>query len=264
MPSLQPPIRYAKYFGLWLNYCAKPSTTIVVLGMHRSGTSFITQALHQCGAAIGNNLLKTRKSNEAGHWESIDGIRINRQILYLSGGDWANPPASICANWRVHWKIRFFLGKLHARNSLTVWKDPRTVLTFPIWKPFLRNYFIVAIYRHPLSVAHSLQKRNGFSLEKGIDLWLDYNSKLLELSHDEPNIYWINFDGGFEYINKCVQDLVRILRMPKNHDIDKTYQPALRKSDTVAPMKSNVRSLYLNLLAKTQMKEPPDNMEEAV
>jgi hypothetical protein len=37
----------------------------------------------------------------------------------------------------------------------------------------------VGIFRHPLAVAESLRRRNGFSIQKGLGLWSAYNDRLL-------------------------------------------------------------------------------------
>ena len=56
-------------------------TAIVVLGMHRSGTSALTRTLSLLGAALPGNLLPSKPSNETGFWESTDILEFNDRVL---------------------------------------------------------------------------------------------------------------------------------------------------------------------------------------
>jgi hypothetical protein len=89
--------------------------------------------------------------------------------------------------------MRAFLTELSARPPAGC-KDPRTVLTFPIWKPHLRDYRIAACFRHPLAVARSLEVRNRMPLEAGLALWRAYNERLLAVTANEPDVDWFCFD----------------------------------------------------------------------
>src|SRR5438132_6905958 len=151
----------------WSLYQMTRPRTIVILGMHRSGTSSLARMVNLCGASLGGPVAGANDWNQTGHWESVEGLAINDLILHLSGGSWYNPPGHLYCDSLLRCKMKRFLGQLH-RDGTAIWKDPRTVLTFPLWKPLLRNYTPVAIFRHPMSVARSLQRRDGFSLEKGV------------------------------------------------------------------------------------------------
>jgi hypothetical protein len=49
---------------------AGPRVCLLVLGVHRSGTSAVTRVLSILGAALPRTLLGAGPSNESGHWES--------------------------------------------------------------------------------------------------------------------------------------------------------------------------------------------------
>ncbi len=53
----------------------------------------------------------------------------------------------------------------------------------------------VGIFRHPLAVASSLQRRNGFSIERGLELWHRYNVELLAALERDP-FPLVDFDAG--------------------------------------------------------------------
>ena len=45
---------------------------IIVLGMHRSGTSALTGVLNRVGVNLGDNLVAPEADNPAGYWENLD------------------------------------------------------------------------------------------------------------------------------------------------------------------------------------------------
>ena len=57
------------------------SKVLVIVGMHRSGTSVITQWLYRCGLFIGNNLVGPDTGNEQGHFEDADFLRLHQKFL---------------------------------------------------------------------------------------------------------------------------------------------------------------------------------------
>ena len=145
----------------------KPKT-LIILGMHRSGTSCITRIFNLCDVYLGKALMKEQLDNPEGFWENSLVFELNEKILKQSGGSWHNPPDKL--------KITFFdklsmLAILYSsRGRVLGIKDPRMLITWKVWEPLINEYCIVGIFRHPLSVAKSLEKRNGFSLDKSLDL----------------------------------------------------------------------------------------------
>src|SRR3712207_8107365 len=68
-----------------------PYTTLFrSAGMHRSGTSTVTQLLYRCGLYLGEQkeLRGARRDNQKGFWEHRKLARINEQILESFGGGW--------------------------------------------------------------------------------------------------------------------------------------------------------------------------------
>jgi hypothetical protein len=236
----------------WRRYNAISPLSIVVLGMHRSGTSCVTRMINSCGASVGVEVVPANFSNKLGHWEALEGLEINDLILDLSGGDWAHPPPALRTDAYLRSRMRSFIAKLH-HTGTAVWKDPRAVLTFPAWKPFLRNYRIVAVYRHPLSVAKSLQARDAFDLERGLQLWASYNERLLEICEKEQDVQWIDFDRGADHIAKVIGNVVGAAGLTCHADIARLYAPEMRNSDELTtPTDLRITSLYGRLNSKVQ------------
>jgi hypothetical protein len=214
----------------WSKYAVAKPLTIVVLGMHRSGTSCLSRIVNLSGAGLSVPVAGPNESNPAGHWEPLAGVAINDLILYINGGTWEDPPlCRHCPFW-MRIKMRRFLGSLHWGGT-AVWKDPRTVLTFPFWKPLLRNYHILVTFRHPLSVARSLQRRDGFPLDRGLRLWRQYNDRLVSISQSEERVHWVDFDAGPHQYRDQLQTFAAATGLQLTQEALASYDPALRTSD---------------------------------
>ena len=64
------------------------NNVILILGMHRSGTSVLTRAVNLLGAALPKSILGKNSSNLRGHWESEVMIVAHDDLLSDSGSDW--------------------------------------------------------------------------------------------------------------------------------------------------------------------------------
>ena len=154
--------------------------TFIVLGMHRSATSLSAQGLHRCGVHMGERLLGSHESNKYGHWEDIDFVYLNDQILKAAGGSWDNPPLELeilNAGLLMSQKIKDFVEHKQ-RDPFWGWKDPRTTLTIRCFMPYLTNPHFIACYRKPKEVAESLNKRDGIPIKKGIEICKTYNARM--------------------------------------------------------------------------------------
>lgn len=157
---------------------------ILIVGMHRSGTSALTRVLNLLGADLGPDLLGAFPSNEKGHWESLRIIRAHEDILESLDSCW-DDIGSMPDGWvegiidSVHVQTILSYIRQNFPNS-TTWavKDPRLGRLLPLWKKILDHLdcepFYVNIIRHPHEVALSLQKRDDIPFEKGGLLWVSH------------------------------------------------------------------------------------------
>ena len=65
----------------------------------------------------------------------------------------------------------------------------------------------VGIYRHPLAVAKSLKHRNEMPIEQGLQLWAEYNRRLLALSDRLP-FPILSFDLSAYDLEQQLRDVV--------------------------------------------------------
>ncbi len=150
----------------------------IILGMHRSGTSALAGTLLEAGVHLGRVLDQSIKRNPKGLQEPPAILYMQEDLLKANGGSWNTPPDSV--EWfPMHKAVRDLF--IESREGVARWgfKDPRTLLTLEGWLDVLPDAQLVGIVRHPLAVARSLESRNGFEIEKGLQIWLAYNSRLL-------------------------------------------------------------------------------------
>lgn len=214
----------------WTAYLRSKPTTIVVLGMHRSGTSCIARMFNLCGASVGPEVLAADDANKAGYWEPLEGVVVNEALLRLSGGGWDNPPERLISDFRFGWKMRGFLGRLHRRGP-AVFKDPRTVITYALWEPLIQRPVVVVVFRNPQSVAQSHARRDGFTLARGLDLWTYYNTQIVRRFGDSETTFWIDFDGGVEHVVERVASVARVAGLQVSEQLMNSYSAELRTSD---------------------------------
>ena len=158
----------------------RPVTGIVVLGMHRSGTSAVTRVINLLGADLGpEEDLLTDYDNPSGHWESKTLTACNDAILAAFGRSWDFPPW-LGSGWEHSPRASALLPQLRdAFSSLGVsgtwaWKDPRTCLTLPLWRRVLGDLCAVLVLRDPSAVVDSIRRRDGIPVLYGTALWHHY------------------------------------------------------------------------------------------
>ena len=154
----------------------RPVPPVIVIGMHRSGTSMITRMLERLGLFIG---LEKDENDEALLFQ-----RLNDWLLRQSGGAWDNPApiryllenseiralaagylrgalASPAAAGYLGWRRYLRQRDIASLREPWGWKDPRTTFTLPLWLDVFPDARIVHIRRHGVDVAQSLSRRNG-------------------------------------------------------------------------------------------------------
>lgn len=157
---------------------------VFIVGMHRSGTSLVSELLESAGYHFGDNLIGKAADNPRGFWEDKELIAINDRLL---GGEnqWQaiyprKPDAQAQGLAKIH--AGLWLNKLAGTlpDNRLAFKDPRLCRTLDFWLDVLpQGAKAIFVWRHPMAVAKSLCKRNGMPLPKGILLWALYNYEAL-------------------------------------------------------------------------------------
>jgi hypothetical protein len=157
-------------------------TLIIVMGMHRSGTSAITRGLRAVGANLGDRLLAPQEDNPKGFWEDIDLHNLHVELFDAIGMDWARL-SPVTGDEVAELKRRGFVTQAHrilgeklSGTGVFAVKYPRIPKIFPFWREVFAEgkydiRYLIPV-RHPLSIARSLGKRDGMGKEYACLLWL--------------------------------------------------------------------------------------------
>lgn len=169
---------------------------ILVLGMHRSGTSALTGTLVRLGAIGPGTPMAADQGNERGYFESVPFMLLHDQLLASAGSCWDD--------WRrfdPDWLTSFEAEKFRAEArkllldefgdaKLLILKDPRACRFVPFWKSVLAEaraaLRVVIPLRSPIAVARSLRARDGMPLTKGLLLWLRHTLEAERETRDVP------------------------------------------------------------------------------
>lgn len=179
---------------------------LVVLGMHRSGTSTVTRLLALAGAPLPRGAGRGRRvnpNNPEGFWEVPALSRCNEQVLRALGGDWSSPPP-LPVGWPADPRLERVrpradrLAQRHLRERGVVWKDPRLCLVLPFWAQYVpRDAPVVLVLRNPLEVAASINARNGIDLGVGLALWEHYTRSAVALADGRP-VFVVRYEQVLE------------------------------------------------------------------
>ena len=157
----------------------------MVVGMHRSGTSFLTGSLQQAGLELGK-FSSWNRHNHKGNRENTDFVDFHDDVLRARGFEWNAPPegpivwtAEECSRARA---------LVSGYSSVPHWgfKDPRATLLLDGWRQVLPHLEFVGIFRHPRDVQRSLEARSGLPAGDTLALWAAYNRRLLTLHRERP------------------------------------------------------------------------------
>lgn len=222
---------------------------VCVLGMHRSGTSCLAGSLEEAGLALGNDIVKEAPYNRKGNRENPQIMALHEDLLASNGGSWHVPPAAV--RWAQEHRDRQ-ARIIASYRELTLWgfKDPRTLLVLDGWREALPGLRFAATFRHPLAVARSLQARDGFSLEKGIDLWIRYNRILLR-SQAAIGFDVISFDREPAAYRARLSDVARRLGLSPPREGLTFLEPRLRHdaAERAGSLPSEAAAIYSALKA---------------
>jgi hypothetical protein len=239
---------------------------VMIVGMHRSGTSLCSHVLSALGVDMADQLGPfgpPSPDNAWGHWERWEIVEFHDRVLELLNRRYVDPTHDF--GFPVAWwadpvvsKIRNeIIAFLHHRmgDGCFGFKDPRTVRLMPIWHQIVSELKlaprIVFCLRDPAQVARSLQQRDGLAPDVGEARWFSYVADFFRY-HRDPEFCVIEFETWFQNPAKNIEKLQDFLELNWSQsatELDVTLSgivdPELRHDDTQFQVKQPlVRSLY--------------------
>lgn len=196
----------------------------VVLGMHRAGTSATTRALTALGIELGENLMPPASGNNAkGFFEDLTIVAINDQLLAQLGSTWQH----FLGEQDIAWQALFdselgeqacnYLSQALSLHRCFAIKDPRLCRLLPFWQQVfaalkLTPDYVLAV-RDPLSVAASLEARDGLDGHISQLLWLEHYSLALKALEGQRSLC-ISYDQLLDHPDAALARLSGFLQRP--------------------------------------------------
>lgn len=229
---------------------------ILVVGMHRTGTSLTMAALEALDVDIGQHLLPPGPDNETGYWEDEAILDLNDRLMAALGKTWASVAPIAEADWAqesvvtLRCEAAALLRQRFAGSQLWGFKNPRCIRLLPFWQQVLRDVGASAKYvvtfRNPESVAASLAFRNHFARGKSYFLWLGHYVPYLDRLLREQCLF-VDYDRLMDEPREAVARMADFVRGTADQSgkdlgkrveafLDSTLQQRLRhtRSDAVA------------------------------
>ncbi len=221
-------------------------TPLIIVGMHRSGTSLTASLLHSAGVNLGSRLMPARESNPKGHFENLDFYKFHQEILRSQNLDingWSlKDIVEVDSNFVE--KARKLIEE-NAISDVWGWKDPRNTLFLDFWANLLPEAKFLLIYRSPWEVVDSLYRRGDKIFETdpylAIKSWIYYNQKIIEFANQYSNCYLLtnintiinNFHFYIDKINQCFS-------LKLKYPDDNIYEPKL--------LNNNISKSYISFI----------------
>lgn len=167
---------------------AAPRRVVVVLGMHRAGTSVCMRIVQHLGVALGGPLLSAGWDNQDGFQEHMTVVQFNQAVLSAAGYEWDSfhlvrkMPEGFWGSRAVTQAVETLKSvvsaEMDAAGGLWGFKDPRTLRLIPLWTRIFDELGVEPVWvlsvRDPRAVTSSLLSRNGMPAVLGNLLWLEH------------------------------------------------------------------------------------------
>lgn len=220
-----------------------PSSIVLVLGMHRSGSSAVARVLSLLGYALPKTIIPGNSSNRRGHWESRPIARLNDEYLSAAELVWSDWVSGLLPRMRSSLMRDFEADiRAHIRDEFpvgapAVLKDPRICRLVPRYRGALERMMplhAVVPVRNPLEVIASLVQRNALSEANAGLIWLRYHLDAVGGSHGLPRAF-VAYDkllsDPAETLAKAQSALATAFPLETEHvlpDIQSYLDPGLR------------------------------------
>jgi hypothetical protein len=198
---------------------------VLVVGMHRSGTSAIARGLQTLSVYLGNDFLDAQPENPTGYWEDKGVVEINERVLKTIGLRWDDVSPIARERFRA-FRIRMlritaarYIKRAFGPHPLWGFKDPRTIRLLPFWHEVLHSRAMddsyVVVIRNPRSVAASLFRRQAMDAASAQRLWLVHMVPFLRDLRNRPMVV-VDYDLLMLQPRAQLERIADALNLPLN------------------------------------------------
>ena len=246
---------------------------VIIIGMHRSGTTLITNVLEKLGLFMG---FRQNTMQEAHFF-----FDINLWLLEHTGGSWITPEtidtlyARQDAYDQVLEYVRFlattprilhymgwanYLRYRSPTNFDTAWgwKDPRTTYTLPLWLQIFPNARVIHIHRNGVDVAQSIYTRSQLVINQHFSRWQRGRKRWLHTFlpsyFPRHNPYFLSLEQSFQlWENYVLRAEQHIASLPPERTRTICYETFLK----------NPLPILEDLSAFISLRTSPDELKAA-
>jgi hypothetical protein len=227
---------------------------VLILGMHRSGTSCLAGCLEQSGLFLGE-VNRAAPFNKKGNNEKYAIMEFHDHVLARVGAAWDRPPSTeVALTPHELAQLRSLIASYPVDVAWGV-KDPRLLLLFEAWEKETRPR-LVGTFRHPAKVAASLMARakawgKPMSETDALALWRDYNERLLRIHQARPFLL-VRFDQDPAAYQAAIARIAHMLGLAGNAEqsfFDVSLHTHLNED---APIPDTLKTLWNALLSRAR------------
>lgn len=160
----------------------------VVLGMHKSGTTMISEMLHESGINMVDNRQADVGYYDGNKMEREAFVDINHALLQSRGVYSLDIDTTISIERptpNIERRIESLISDCNDRYGDWGVKDPRACITYPVWRRYLPEHRLIYVFRNPIDVAHHYYRlvdglRKWRDFHKSLESWKRYNELALD------------------------------------------------------------------------------------
>jgi hypothetical protein len=198
---------------------SEPLLIYVVLGMHKSGTTLVSEILHHSGIRMGE-IDTARGYDEANQYEDPESLRLNMELIGAPDDEilHVRAPSPPTATPEQTERMRRFIAARSRPGGDWGFKDPRTALVYPLWERELPEHRIIAVWRYPEEIWPRFQApgprlyyqepRRAWDF---VQRWCEHNRGVLDAvssdRHDSIVLNYADFMNGDRAFRR-LQDFV--------------------------------------------------------
>ena len=194
----------------------KSPRIILILGMHRSGSSLLTQLISSLGIHLGQEIMKADKFNPDGYWENLRVVDLHNRMLEEQGNQWYAPahPIDTTRLLKKYGEEALLIVSEMDRQGLDWgWKDPRMPLFLDFWLEILkgRDIRLLITNRSPSAIAASLLQRDAIPVAVALYLWEMTTRMILSRINSTDDHLIVNYDALMKAPEIEIPGLIRFV-----------------------------------------------------
>ena len=189
---------------------------VLIVGMHRSGTSLLAGILKSLGIHFPGQAIAADIHNPDGYFEWDDIVAIQERLLidlerwwpspqgtFPLPDSWLHHPSSLLARKLLHTLLHQHVTNQSCACAI---KDPRSSRLLPLWFDLATNLTYLFKYlavRDPAEVSTSLLRRDGpitgLDLNRAQQLWWRHNLEVIEATRSySQKLTIVDFNSWFD------------------------------------------------------------------